>query len=84
MIRTEESKRQWILAEAAKDWETMDKIEAEWDRLLEADSADATEAEEAEEIWEGEFLPEWTDADEAALEEWEEERRRKLSEANEY
>lgn len=82
MIRTEESKRQWILAEAAKDWETMDKIEAEWDSLVQADD-DYYEVNDVSD-WDSSIEPEWTDTDEAAFEEWEEERRRKLSEANEY
>lgn len=33
--------------------------------------------------WATEELP-WTDEDEAALEEWEEQRRQRIAEANEY
>lgn len=50
--------------------------DAEWEALL--------DQQEAEVLAQRDPLEEWTDKDEAALEEWEERRRERLAELNEY
>lgn len=95
MIRTEESKHLWKLAEAARDWEAMEAIERQW-ALLAEPIPDYSQDEQY--IWEGEDeadeyrsemlfsedRDDWTDEDEAELEEYEERKRQRIAEANEY
>lgn len=98
MVRSEESKRLWLLAEAARDFEAMDKIEAEWKAQVEPEPhidypGDDDEFEddgrdhemEAYYDWRdnGAESP-WTDEDEAGLEDFEDNRRRRIAEANEF
>lgn len=96
MIRTEKSKKAWQAAQAINDFETMDKIELEWDSLLQqnetyydnrvdwdSSSNDSPDDDYGFE-WEPEAELEWTNEDEAGLEEHEESKRRRIAEQNEY
>lgn len=92
MIRNEESKRLWNIAEVARDWQTMDAIEAQWSQQAEPDEQYIWEGgEDDSEIasnpdWDDDWNQEnsWTAEDEAGLEEYEETKRRRIAEANEY
>ena len=88
MIRTESSIAAWKAAQVSQDWKTVDAIETEWAEQSAPEIFDYPGDEKY--VWEGEDGEEsrdwnrWTDEDESALDEWEEQRRECLAIANEY
>lgn len=86
MVRSEESKQAWNAALVAQDWNIVDTIETEWanpvpEFYAREDDMDDMDYPEFAAILDD---SDWSDKDEAGLEEYEENKRRRIAEANEF